>query len=84
MILSDQLNTSIKKTMKFGNLVARNYTGCVYPGLILKRNVIYPGFPSYLGKIGSINKVKRFTKECRGLFANSATGKNKTIFNFRI
>lgn len=79
MILSDHLNTTIKKTMKFGNLVARNYTGCVYPGLIMKRNVIFPGFPSYLGKIGSINKVKRFTKEVRALFSNNPTGKSKNF-----
>lgn len=75
MIISDQLNTQIKSTMKFGNLVARNFTGCIYPGLILKRNVSFPMFPSYLGKIGSINKMKRYTTECRALFANSQTGK---------
>ena len=75
MVLSDQLNSQIRSTMNFGNLRARNFSACVYPGLILERNVLFPNFPSYLGKIGTMNKVKRFTKECREIFAVSQNGK---------
>jgi hypothetical protein len=75
MIISDQINTQIRSSMNFSNLKIRNFTGCIYPGLLLERNAIFPSFPTYLGKIGSINKVKRFTRECKGLFANSSSGK---------
>jgi hypothetical protein len=75
MILSDQINSQIRSTMNFGNLTSRNFTACVYPGLILERNVVFPGFPTYLGKIGSMNKVKRFTNECKHLFSYNPKGK---------
>lgn len=74
MVLSDQINTKIRTNMKYGTLKERNFTACVYPGLILERNVKFCSFPTYLGKIGTMNKVKRFAKECRELFANSQNG----------
>lgn len=84
MVLSDQINSRIRSDMNFGTLKERNFTACVYPGLQLERNISYSGFPVYLGKIGTMNKVKRFARECRQLFANSPAGKPLAFVQFNV
>ena len=80
-LLSDRLNIGIRSVGDYSNLVSRNILGCVYPGVLQSRSVSFAQFPTFLGKFGSENKIRRLMKECRDLFVTSTPENVHRLYN---
>lgn len=67
-MMGDQFGKIISAQRNYKYLPNKNFNSCVYPGMLLRRNIVYPQFPMYLGKIGTMNKIKRVSIESRNFF----------------
>lgn len=61
-VLSDLIDTRIRKEQDWSLMPAAGYMSSVYPTLMVSESIGFPQFPSWLGKFSSERKHKRLLK----------------------